>query len=58
MMYLNFKCNLCEREFATIDEHQVLCPNCNKSDVQVIWDKDDKRGLISCNLKEFINTDR
>jgi ribosomal protein S27E len=45
-MYLNFKCNSCEHKFTAFDEYQVLCPKCGKSDVQVIWDKDDIRGGI------------
>lgn len=50
MMYLNFKCNSCKHEFTTIDEYKVLCPECHKSDVQVIWDKSNERKKLITKL--------
>lgn len=51
MMYLPYKCTDCNHEFRTIDEQLVFCPNCNKSNVEVHWEKHKINRLLELDEK-------
>jgi len=41
MFKLDFECQSCKHLFTTIDEYQIVCPECKSIKVIVVWyDKD------------------